>query len=156
MKEISNNLSNLIKAWLPFLNEINKEVKNNHDSSWINNLIECLQYVVENPEEVFAQESLLQDVYGTLNLLHSAFIDKDDYAFIILRHKYRTIYTTEQIGEVFKLISERLKENDNEAKNISKPNKQNLINFKHNNGEFKSLGEILTELGNKWKEINEN
>jgi hypothetical protein len=132
-----------------FIDLLSKTSQDNYDfKEWIPNCIECLQFTLDNEELLNEKTGLYRDTLSTLSLLYSWIIEDKEWAYIELRQKFRKIYSPKEVGAALKEVVNRL-------------NKQNeylyadnsLINFKDNDGNFKSLEQILSELSQQWKSL---
>jgi hypothetical protein len=132
-----------------FIDLLSKTSQDNYDfKEWIPNCIECLQFTLDNEELLNEKTGLYRDTLSTLSLLYSWIIEDKEWAYIELRQKFRKIYSPKEVGAALKEFVNRL-------------NKQNeylyadnsLINFKDNDGNFKSLEQILSELSQQWKSL---
>ena len=120
---------------------------------WIPNSIKCLQFALDNEVLLKEQPSLYQDTLRTISLIYAWATDADNYSYIILRKKFQTIHTPEEVGNAFKsLLHNKMQTHNSKMNDSEKVN--NLIDVRDKNSNFKSIYEVLNELSVKWNEIN--
>lgn len=119
---------------------------------WIPNGIKCLQFALDNEVLLKEQPSLYQDTLGTISLIHAWVTDADNYSYIILRKKFQTTRTPEEVGNAFKSLLHKMQTHNSKINDSEKVN--NLIDVIDEDGNFKSTYEVLNELSVKWNEIN--
>ena len=119
---------------------------------WIPNGIKCLQFALDNEVLLKEQPSLYQDTLETISLIHAWVTDADSYSYIILRKKFQTIHTPEEVGNAFKSLLDKMQTHNSELNDSENVN--HLIDVRDEDGSFKSAYEVLNELSVKWNEIN--
>lgn len=141
---MTNEIKQFINNAIELLNATSKE--DYELQHWTPNCIECLQFALDNEQLLIDKPSLYYDTIDTLNLLHSWIMEESKFAYIILRKKFGKIYSPTEIGNAFRIISDRLKAENN------KSNNNELINCVDDDGNFKSLEKILNECSQIWNE----
>jgi len=141
-----------ILASTKILNVILEENAKDYElSDWIPHCIECLQFALDNENVLIEKPSLYQDTLNTLYLISEWVVNNKWYAYIELREKFKSVFSGEQIGNSLKLILNRM----GEAKAENEEPEQ-IIPFTNPNGEFKSVEQILSELGDVWDSKSKN
>lgn len=141
---MTNEVKQFINNAIELLNATSKE--DSDLQHWIPNCIECLQFALDNEQLLIDKPSLYDDTIDTLKLLHTWMFEESQYAHIILRKKFGKIYSPEEVGNALKLISDRLKAEH------SKNDSNELISYVDDNGNYKSIEQILNELSQLWNE----
>lgn len=132
-----------INIYIKLLSEVSHD---NYDfKEWIPNCIECLQFALDNEELLNEKPELYQDTLSTLSLLYSWIIDETEFSYIVLRHKFRNIYSLKEVGIALKELANRLSKQKEELYTSDYS-----VNFKDNEGNFKSVSQILNELSEQW------
>ena len=132
-----------INIYIKLLSEVSQD---NYDfKEWIPNCIECLQFALDNEELLSEKPELYQDTLSTLSLLYSWIIENAKWAYIILRQKFRTIYSPKEVGGALKDVANRLNKQKEELYTSDY-----LVNFKDGDGNLKSVEQIFTELSEQW------
>jgi hypothetical protein len=132
-----------INIYIKLLSEVSQD---NYDfKEWIPNCIECLQFALDNEELLSEKSELYQDTLSTLSLLYSWIIENAKWAYIILRQKFRTIYSPKEVGGALKDVANRLNKQKEELYTSDY-----LVNFKDGDGNLKSVEQIFTELSEQW------
>lgn len=132
-----------INIYIKLLSEV---LQDNYDfKEWIPNCIECLQFALDNEELLNEKPELYQDTLSTLSLLYSWIIDNAEWAYIVLRQKFRIIYSPEEVGSALKVLVNRLSKQKEELYTSDY-----LINFKDGDGNFKSVAQVFNELSEEW------
>jgi hypothetical protein len=121
---------------------------NNDYEVWIPTCIECLQFALDNEKLLNEKPELYQDTLNTLYLLYSCIVKNEEWAYIELRQKFRKIYSPKEVGKALKEFSIRLSKKKEELYTNNC-----LIDFKDNNGDFKSVEQILSELSIQFNNI---
>jgi hypothetical protein len=135
-----------INIYIKLLSEVSQD---NYDfKEWIPNCIECLQFALDNEELLNEKPELYRDTLSTLSLLYSWIIDNAEWDYIVLRQKFRNIYSPKEVGTVLENFTNRLSKQKEELY-IS----DYLVNFKDSDGKFKSVEQILNELSKKWDNL---
>ena len=116
---------------------------------WIPNCIECLQFALDNEELLKEKPELYNDMLHTLELLYLWIIDKEDWAYIELREKFKTIFTSEEVGSSIKNILARMQKT-NSNQNPINGGMCDLIKLKNSDGDFRGVFDILEELSEAW------
>lgn len=132
-----------INIYIKLLSEVSQD---NYDfKEWIPNCIECLQFALDNEELLSEKPELYQDTLSTLSLLYSWIIENAKWAHIVLRQKFRTIYSPKEVGGALKEVANRLNKQKEELYTSDY-----LVNFKDGDGNLKSVEQIFTELSEQW------
>lgn len=132
-----------INIYIKLLSEVSQD---NYDfREWIPNCIECLQFALDNEELLSEKPELYQDILSTLSLLYSWIIENAKWAYIVLRQKFRTIYSPKEVGGALKEVANRLNKQKEELYTSDY-----LVNFKDGDGNLKSVEQIFTELSEQW------
>lgn len=132
-----------INIYIKLLSEVSQD---NYDfKEWIPNCIECLQFALDNEELLSEKPELYQDTLSTLSLLYSWIIENAKWAYIVLRQKFRTIYSPKEVGGALKEVANRLNKQKEELYTSDY-----LVNFKDGDGNLKSVEQIFTELSEQW------
>jgi hypothetical protein len=132
-----------INIYIKLLSEVSQD---NYDfKEWIPNCIECLQFALDNEELLSEKPELYQDTLSTLSLLYSWIIENAKWAYIVLRQKFRTIYSPKEVGGALKDVANRLNKQKEELYTSDY-----LVNFKDGDGNLKSVEQIFTELSEQW------
>lgn len=132
-----------INIYIKLLSEVSQD---NYDfREWIPNCIECLQFALDNEELLSEKPELYQDTLSTLSLLYSWIIENAKWAYIVLRQKFRTIYSPKEVGGALKEVANRLNKQKEELYTSDY-----LVNFKDGDGNLKSVEQIFTELSEQW------
>lgn len=144
------NVKNSMKQYIDLLSDIlktdDKLVKNEFEI-WIPNCIECLQFYLDNEQLLIDKPNLYADILSILSLLYNWIFEGGSWAYIELYQKFKTIYSSEEIGNSFKVVFDRMNKNSIDKKQIkARLINNSLINYTNDNGDFKSLYEILSEL----------
>jgi hypothetical protein len=150
--DIEDSVKEQIQASIKMLNVILEEKVNDYElSDWIPNCVQCLQFALDNEDILIEKPSLYQDTVSTLYLLSEWIVNNEWYAYIELREKFKTVFSGEQVGTSLKCILNRMQE----LKTLSEEQKT-IIPFTNPDGEFKSVEQILTELGDMWNDEDKN
>lgn len=132
-----------INIYIKLLSEVSQD---NYDfKEWIPNCIECLQFALDNEELLSEKPELYQDTLSTLSLLYSWIIENAKWAYIVLRQKFRTIYSPKEVRGALKDVANRLNKQKEELYTSDY-----LVNFKDGDGNLKSVEQIFTELSEQW------
>lgn len=143
-------LKEQISIYIEILSKISS---NNHEFEiWIPTCIECLQFALDNEQLLNEKPELYSDTLRSLNLLYKWIVEEKEWAYIELREKFKKRYTPEEVGNSFKIILERMRSaNENEVNEANKVN--DFVNFKDEEGNFKSTVQILSELSEQFKRL---
>jgi len=148
--KITENIKQQINLYIEFLNSIlptDPKTSNDYElQNWIPNCIECLKFALDNDQLLKDKPSLYDDIISTLSLLYLWLVEGHEYAYIELSQKFKKICTPEEIGNAFKILSDRIKEANKEDETL----RPDYISFKDNNGNFKSMEQILKECHDIW------
>lgn len=139
---MNNKIKEQIIAYIDLLSLIS--AANHEYEIWIPTCIECLQFALDNEQLLNEKPELYSDTLSTLSLLYKWIVEEKEWAYIELREKFKKRYSPEEVGKSFKVILERMNTiKENEA--------NNLANFKNEEGNFKSMMQILNELSEQFK-----
>ena len=141
------NIKDSIKKYIDLLSDV-LETETEFET-WMPNCIECLNFALDNEQLLIEKPKLYEDTLSTLSLLYKWIIEKESWAYIELYQKFRKIYTGAEIGEAFKVLSNRI--NENKIRESTKESENSLISYTDNNGNFKAVDQILNELSQQWK-----
>lgn len=143
---MNNKAKEQIAIFIDLLSEISS-AKYEYEM-WIPTCIECLQFALDNKQLLNEKPQLYTDTLRTLNLLYKWIVEEKEWAYIELREKFKKRYTLEEVGKSLKAILKRI---GNAKENIKKNEVDNFINFKDEEGNFKSMAQILNELSEQFK-----
>ena len=130
-----------------YINLLSKTLDTDGDYQiWMPNCIECLQFALDNEQLLSEKPSLYDDTLHTLALLYSWIFKNDTFAYVLLKQKFRKIYSGKEIGNAFKLLFERMN-----TENTTQKQCDDLLDFIDKNGEMKSLESIFGELNKQWE-----
>lgn len=146
MTGIEDSVKEQIQVSIKMLNAILEEKVNDYElSDWIPNCIQCLQFALDNEDILIEKPSLYQDTVSTLYLLSEWIVNNEWYAYIELREKFKTVFSGEEVGKSLKCLLNRMQE----LKTLSE--EPALADYPiYQDGKFKSVEQILTELGEMW------
>ena len=101
------NFNKHISQYIEFLSNIPS--KGNNLESWIPICVECLQFTLDNEQLLNENPKLYQDALRTLHLLDSFIVEKEEWAYIVLKQKFKKYHSPEKIARAFKEVLKRLK-----------------------------------------------
>ena len=149
--KVTDGVRQIIQQYIGLLDQVlpkNPQTINDYElKDWIPNCIECLEWAIKTDKDI--PEQPYNDLLSTLYLLYECFVKSEEWAYIELRQKFKTIYSGEQIGRALKVFTERIKEANRE----DETKKTDYVSFTDTNGNFKSVEQILDECANKWNEL---
>lgn len=143
---MNNKAKEQITIFIDLLSEISSA--NYEYEMWIPTCIECLQFALDNEQLLNEKPQLYTDTLRTLNLLYKWIVEEKEWAYIELREKFKKRYTPEEAGKSFKTILKRM---GNTKENTKENEVDNFINFKDEEGNFKSTVQIFNELSEQFK-----
>lgn len=147
---MNNKVKEQITIFIDLLSDISSA--NYEYEIWIPTCIECLQFALDNEQLLNEKPQLYSDTLRTLDLLYKWIVEEKEWAYIELIEKFKKRYTPEEIGKSFKTILERMRRaNENEVNEANKGN--DFVNFKDEEGNFKSTVQILKELSEQFKRL---
>ena len=98
-----------VKVYKNILQKVLNEELDWETKDWIQNLINCFDYILDDSNNFPTEGKVYKDLLNTISLLYEWLFNNEWWAWIELRQKYKTVPFPENIGEALKLISERLK-----------------------------------------------
>ncbi len=98
-----------VKVYKNILQEVLNEESDWETKDWIQNLINCFNYILDDSNNFPTEGKIYEDLLNTISLLYEWLFNNEWWAWIELRQKYKTSYSPEDMGKALKLISERLK-----------------------------------------------
>lgn len=98
-----------VKVYKNILQEILNKEPDFGTEDWIQNLISCFDYILDDSNNFPTEGKVYEDLLNTILLLYKWLFNKEWWAWLELRQKYRTIAYPEKCVEALKLMSERLK-----------------------------------------------
>ena len=150
MRIITEDIKQQVNLYIEFLNSIlpdnPKTISDYELLNWIPNCIECLHFALDNDQLLKDKPSLYNDTTSTLSLLYLWIVEGHEYAYIELSQKFKKICTPEEIGNAFKILSDRIKEANKEDETL----RPDYVSFKDDNGNFKPIEQILKECHDIW------
>jgi len=106
---------NIMKSWIEILTCILDENINNYElTDWVKNCIDALQFALNNENIIEENINLYNDLINIINMLHSWIIEKEDYMYISLRQKFKSVYTAEQVGQSLKCMLNKIEQYKNQ------------------------------------------
>ena len=134
------------------------KISSNYEyESWVPNCIECLQFALDNEQLLKEKPELYQDTLSTLCLLYSWIIEEHGWAYVELREKFKTWYTSKEAGKSLKNMLDILNKQDeneeliDETENMLKKYDKTIYTEK---GEYKAFIEVLDMLSEVWEKEN--
>lgn len=153
VKYITHELKQKIDTYISLLNSYLSEYNNPrkldyHElRNWIPNCIECLEFALNNEELLKEKPNLYEDTLNTIGLLYSWIIEEKSWAYIALRQKFRKVCSAEEVGNAFKKLHTKIKE---EKENNMVCGENKYVSFIDENGNLKSTVQIFKELSDAW------
>ena len=104
-----------VKVYKNILQELLNRNPDEETKDWIQNLIQCFDYILNDKNDFPAKCEIYNDLLNTLYLLYQWLFNKEWWAWFELKQKYRTINSPESVGKALKTISDRLKQSVDEG-----------------------------------------
>lgn len=155
---MEDKLKKQINTYIELLNKTlpnSPEDKNYYEfQAWIPNCIEFLEFSLNNENIFIEKPSFYENLISTIDLLYSCFVESSESAYIELYQRFRKIYSGAEIGESLKTILKRYQEVKSEIED-DKPERNNCVSFTDNDGNYKSIAQILNEISEQWKQMSD-
>lgn len=103
-----------IIIWREVLCDILNRDTNDETKDWIKNLIKCFDYALDEKNNFPTEGEVFNDLLKTFHLLYKWIVEKKDWAWLELREKYKTVYSSEEVSNALRKISSRLSQSINE------------------------------------------
>lgn len=154
MNSITLEVRTQIESYIQLLNAyLNDNPKDFDIREWIPNCVECLQFALDNEKILEEKPSLYADTLSTLNLLYEWIVEGSQYAYIILRKKFETVHSPEEVGKALKTLVDRMRAEHHRG-NLMTGN--DFVSFIDDDGNCKSTEQILSECSALWGEMTNN
>lgn len=111
---MDKDIQKSIIMWREVLYDILNRGTNDETKDWIQNLIKCFDYALEEKKNFPTEGEVFNDLLKTFHLLYKWIVEKEDWAWLELREKYKTVYSAKEVGNALREISGRLRQSIDE------------------------------------------